>query len=236
MQFLTDVSSRWPRPWLACVVAFHSVCTLSQIHYSNPVSSTKPLIIHITSHDRLALSTHHGSSAKIALVTGREVFEWKCVWVGGMEKHVFMKVYEIMAGEDNWTAFTLDVSHSEALQWVHNCCHPGMLRVLEDKRVTAVIVLDTAVCAESTINPVHLIPLAYRWTLWMNRTMYGRTQLFMDISLIASDELADFQSPPKKQAVDSFTSDHIYTGICHMIDRCMHTKHIPPQRPLSTTI
>lgn len=92
MQFLTDVSSRWPRPWLACVVALHSVCTLSQIHYSNPVSSTKPLIIHITSHDRLALSTHHGSSAKIALVAGREVFEWKCVWVGGMEKHVFMKV------------------------------------------------------------------------------------------------------------------------------------------------
>lgn len=61
----------------------------------------------------------------------------------------------------------------------------------------------------------------------MNRTMYGRTQLFMDISHVALDELADFQSPPKKQAVDSFTSDHIYTGRCHMIDRCMHTKHIP---------
>jgi len=29
---------------------------------------------------------------KIALVAGREVFEWKCVWVGGMEKRVFMKV------------------------------------------------------------------------------------------------------------------------------------------------
>lgn len=131
-------------------------------------------------------------------------------------------------------AFTLDVSHSEALQWVHNCCHPGMLRVLEDKRVTAVIVLDTAVCAESTINPVHLTSylwptggLCERGSLRPGRTMYGRTQLFMDISYIALDELADFQPPPKKQAVDSFTSDPSYTGICHRIDRCMHTKRIP---------
>ncbi len=76
---------------------------------------------------------------------------------------------EIMAGEDNWTAFTQDVIHSEALQWVHNCCHPGMPWVLEDKRVTAVIVLDTAVYAENTINPVHLASFLwpYRWTLWM---------------------------------------------------------------------
>lgn len=112
----------------------------------------------------------------------------------------------MMAREDNWTAFTLDVSYSEALQWVHNCCHPGMPRVLEDKRVTAVIVLDAAVCAESTINPVHLTSylwptggLCERGSLCLGRTMYRRrTQLFMDISYIALDELADFQAPPKE--------------------------------------
>lgn len=133
-----------------------------------------------------------------------------------------------MAGEDNWTAFTLDVSHSEALQWVHNCCRPGMLRVLEDKRVTAVIVLDAAFCAESTINPVHLPSnlwptggLCERGSLRPGRAR--RNQLFMDISYIALGELTDFQLTTKKQAVDSFTSDLSYTRICHRIDRCTCT-------------
>lgn len=199
--FLADGLGLGWRVWL-----LSTLCVLlSQIHYSNPVSSTKPLIVHITSHDRLVLSTHHGSGAKIAPVDGQEVFEWKCVCGWAEWRSMCLWRLEIMAGEDNWTAFTLDVSHSEALQWVHNCCHPGMLRVLEDKRVTAVIVLDAAVCAENTINPVHLASFLWptgglcEWgSLHPWITLQRRPQLFMDISHIALDELAGFQRSPQE--------------------------------------